>query len=103
MTSLRDTAGFTPQDFLGDLTVVELAGVLAIIRASSEALGQARAWGVYEALRRLDNVTINGRRYVMVQAISSPQHLGLDASDVTAAGSDGRRLWSCNFLAWRAR
>lgn len=101
ITALRDTAGFQPQDFMGDSSVVEFCGVLAIVRAASESAGATRAWAVYDALRRLET-TISGRRYT-VSAVSPPQHLGLDAEDITASGSDGRRLWSINFIAWRPR
>lgn len=103
LTFLKDTPGLVPQDFMGAAQQVETLGVQAIVRATSEAAGETRAWAVYDALRRLDAVTIGGQPYMAVWAISPPFALGADQTGVTSAGSEGRRQWSLNFLAQRLR
>jgi hypothetical protein len=105
LTFVRDTPGLVPQDFLdgGVGAVVETCGVQVVVRAASEAAGEARAWAVYDALRRLNAVTLSGVSYMAVWAISPPFALGADGTGVTAAGSEGRRQWSVNFLAQRQR
>lgn len=103
LTMVRDTPGLVPQDFLGQDLTVETCGVQVIVRAASEAAGAARAWACYDKLRKVGAVTLGGVSYMAVWAISPPFALGADDTGVTAAGSEGRRQWSLNFLAQRQR
>jgi hypothetical protein len=105
LTFVRDTPGFVPQDFLDADTgaVVETLGVQVVVRAASEAAGEARAWAAYDKLRHVNAVTLGGIAYMAVWAISPPFAIGADGTGITAAGSEGRRQWSVNLLAQRQR
>jgi hypothetical protein len=105
VTFVKDTPGLVPQDFLdADVgAVVETLGVQVVVRAASEAAGETRAWAVYDKLRRIGTLTLGGVSYMAVWAISPPFALGADETGITAAGSEGRRQWSVNFLAQRQR
>lgn len=103
LTLLKDTPGLVPVDFLGQTEAVETLGVQAIVRATSQLAGEARAWACYDKLRRVNAVTLGGVAYTAVWAVSPPFELGPDAASVTASGSEGRRQWSVNFMAMRVR
>lgn len=103
LTNVRDTPGLAPQDFLGSSAAVETCGVQVLVRATSEVAGIARAWAAYDYLRGLNAVTLGGVSYLAVLAISPPFALGPDDTGVTLQGSEGRRLWSLNFVAQRQR
>lgn len=103
LTNLRDTPGLVPQEFFGQSQQLETFGVQIVIRAASEAAGETRAWAVHDALKRLGPVTLSGILYTAVWAISGPFSLGADETSITASGSEGRRMWSLNFMGQRAR
>lgn len=103
LSNVRDTPGLVPQDFMGSTESVETCGVQVLVRATSEAAGIARAWACYDYLRSLNAVSLGGVSYLAVIAISPPFSLGPDDASISSAGSEGRRLWSLNFLAQRQR
>ncbi len=103
LTIVRDTPGLVPQEFMGQADIVESFGIQVVVRARSEAAGIARAWAAYDTIRKINSQTLSGVRYVAVWAISPPFAIGNDDAGITNAGSEGRRLWSVNFLGQRDR
>lgn len=103
LTFFRDTPAFDPQQFLGSYDLVETCGLQVLIRANSDAAGQARVDALYDFLRKINNVTLGSVRYHTVNIVSPPFALGRDADDVKDTGSAGRASWSLNFLVIRDR
>jgi hypothetical protein len=103
LTFFRDSPAFAPQEFLGTTDLVETCGLQVLVRAASDAAGQTRADATYDFLRKINNVTLSGTRYLCVQASSPIFALGRDADDIKSSGASGRPAWSLNFLVQRDR
>lgn len=93
--ALIEDGGVTPLFTQGsnNLPVIERPEVQIIVRHTSYETGRALANELYRILTQVANQTINGTRYLRVQAIATPALFNRD---------DNRRsLFSCNFEVQR--
>jgi hypothetical protein len=89
--AIYENSGAPPNFVMGsnNLPILERPQVQIIVRNESYATGRALAESVYRVLTAIANQTVNGNRYLRVEAIGVPALLERD--------SNRRTVFSCNF------